>query len=120
MLCCAPNSSGVLPDERIFCDTWCLCNNANPLSWNVPQVSRAMCQGLTLTASDLCLAAGLASAVHVAFLCFNMLCVRALRLGGKDPVEAARLKQALVLQVRALARPLITIPCGTTARAVSY
>eukprot|EP00967_Tisochrysis_lutea_P128150 scaffold218859_cov17-Tisochrysis_lutea.AAC.1 len=66
------------------------------------QVSRSVCQGLAITAADLCLAVCLGSTCHVAFLAFNALCVRVLSLGGQDRLEAARLRQALVLQVRAL------------------
>lgn len=62
------------------------------------QVSRSVCQGLAITAADLCLAVCLGSTCHVAFLAFNALCVRVLSLGGQDRLEAARLRQALVLQ----------------------
>jgi len=49
--------------------------------------------------SDVGVACVLGAACHIVFLAFNTLCVQILRLGGSDIYEAARLQQALILQV---------------------
>lgn len=64
------------------------------------QVSRSVCLGLNVTAVDIALAVGLGAASHALLLAFNFLSVLLLRLGGPNRLEKARLRQALVLQVR--------------------
>lgn len=67
---------------------------------SLPQVSRSVTEGLSITVGDVGLACLLGAASHIVFLAFNVLGAQLLQLGGPDRYEAARLKQALVLQVR--------------------
>ncbi|KAL6759713.1 SBF-like CPA transporter family-domain-containing protein [Haematococcus lacustris] len=62
------------------------------------QVSKAAQAGLQLLPADLVCAAGLGCALHLGLLAANTWAVQALQLGGADPWERAKLRQALVLQ----------------------
>jgi hypothetical protein len=65
------------------------------------QVSKALAQGLVVQPQHLALAFGLGSALHLVLLAFNAASCQALGLGGPEPAARAKLRQALVLQVRA-------------------
>lgn len=61
------------------------------------QVSKAVASKVDLNFASLCLTAAYGMAVHLAYLAFNMVVPWLLRLGGPDPVEAHRIRQAIAI-----------------------